>query len=177
MTVIVRGTSDASALAAAVRAQVHDLDQSLPVGQVEMLPDVVSASAGPQRFNTVILGSFAATALLLAALGIAGVLAISVSRRTQEMGVRMALGAQRGDLLRLVIGQGMTLAIAGLLIGGPVAFVLSRFMSTLLFEISPRDPMTFGAVSTLLVVVALLACYIPARRATRVDPMIALRYE
>jgi len=177
MTVIVRGTSDASALAAAVRAQVHDLDQSLPVGQVQMLPDVVSASAGPQRFNTVILGSFAATALLLAALGIAGVLAISVSHRTQEMGVRMALGAQRGDLLRLVIGQGMTLAIAGLLIGGPVAFVLSRFMSTLLFEISPRDPMTFGAVSTLLVVVALLACYIPARRATRVDPMIALRYE
>ena len=177
MTVIVRGTTDASVLAAAVRAQVHDLDPSLPVGQVQMLPDLVSASAGPQRFNTVILGSFAATALLLAALGIAGVLAISVSRRTQEIGVRMALGAQRGDLLRLVIGQGMTLAVTGLLIGGPVAFVLSRFMSTLLFEISPRDPMTFGTVSALLLVVALLACYIPARRATHVDPMIALRNE
>ena len=124
-----------------------------------------------------ILGSFAATALLLAALGIGGVLATSVSRRTQEMGVRMALGAQRGDLLRLVIGQGMALALAGLVIGGPAALILSRFMSTLLFEISPRDPITFAAVSALLVAVALLACYIPARRATRVDPMIALRYE
>ena len=177
MTVIVRGTTDPSTLAAAVRAQVHDLDPSLPVGQVRMLPDIVSASAGPQRFNTVILGSFAATALLLAALGIGGVLATSVSRRTQEIGVRMALGAQRGDLLRLVIGQGMALALAGLVIGGPAAFILSRFMSTLLFEISPRDPITFAAVSALLVAVALLACYIPARRATRVDPMIALRYE
>jgi putative ABC transport system permease protein len=142
-----------------------------------MLPDLVSASAGPQRFNTVILGSFAATALLLAALGIGGVLATSVSRRTQEIGVRMALGAQRVDLLRLVIRQGMTLVFIGLVIGAPAAFALSRFMSALLFDISPRDPLTFAAVSALLLSVAMLACYIPARRATRVDPMVALRYE
>jgi predicted permease len=177
MTIIVRGTTDPPSLASALRAQVHDLDPSLPVGHVRMLPDVVSESAGPQRFNTVILGSFAATALLLAALGIGGVLATSVSRRTQEIGVRMALGAQRVDLLRLVIRQGMTLVFIGLVIGAPAAFALSRFMSALLFDISPRDPLTFAAVSALLLSVAMLACYIPARRATRVDPMVALRYE
>jgi len=141
------------------------------------MTEVVSASTGPQRFNTVLLGSFAAIALLLAAIGIAGVLATSVSRRTQEIGVRLALGAQRGDLLRMVVRQGMVLAMSGLLMGLAAALLLTRWLSSMLFQVTPRDPVTFGGVALILVSVALLACYIPARRATRVDPIVALRYE
>lgn len=177
LKLIVRGQADPLALTAAVAAQVRELDPSLPVAQVRTMAEVVAESAGPQRFNTVLLGVFAATALVLAALGIAGVLATSVSRRTQEFGVRMALGAQRGDLLRMVIRQGMTLALLGLTVGVPAAWALTRLMSSLLFEISPHDPLTFGVVASVLVAVAFAACYIPARRATRVDPMVALRHE
>jgi putative ABC transport system permease protein len=175
--VIVRGQADPAAMASAVVAQGREIDPSLPLAQVRTMAEVVSESAGPQRFNTILLGGFAALALVLASLGIAGVLATSVSRRTQEIGVRMALGAQRGDLLRMVIRQGMLLAILGVSLGVPVAFGVTRLMSSMLFEVSPRDPVTFGGVAMLLIAVAFVACYIPARRATRVDPIVALRYE
>ena len=162
-------------LATIVQARIRDLDPSLPVTAVRTLEQVVETSTAPQQFNTVLLAAFGLLALLLAALGIGGVLATSVSRRTQELGIRMALGARRGTLLRMVLGEGVALAVIGLGLGLPVAFALTRLMSTLLFEVSPRDPLTFAAVGALLLVVALLASYIPARRATAIDPMAALR--
>ena len=171
----VRTKIDPASLATAIRGQIRDIDPSLPVTQVQTMVQVVQASTGPQRFNTVLLGSFASVALLLAALGIGGVLAISVSRRTQEMGVRMALGAQPLDIVRMVIRQGMLLVAIGSTIGVLAAFGLTRLMSSLLFEIKPYDPLTFLSVGGILLSVAVLACYIPARRATRVDPMVALR--
>jgi putative ABC transport system permease protein len=177
LKVSARTTLDPESIAASLRAQIRELDASLPVTELKTMTDVVSASTGPQRFNTVLLGSFAAIALLLAAIGIGGVLATSVSRRTQEIGVRMALGAQRGDLLRMVVRQGMVLAMSGLLMGLAAALLLTRWLSSMLFQVTPRDPVTFGGVALILITVALLACYIPARRATRVDPIVALRYE
>ena len=175
MKVSVRTEIDPISLASAVQAQIRALDPSLPVTAVRTLEEVVRTSAAPQRFNTVVLASFGILALLLAALGIGGILATSVSRRTQELGIRMALGARRPALLRMVLGEGMTLALLGLAIGLPVVYAVTRLMSTLLFEVSPRDPLTFAAVGVLLVTVALLASYIPARRATGIDPMAALR--
>jgi predicted permease len=177
MKIAVRTEGEPAALTSTVREQIRRLDPSLPVTGVQTLEEVVDSSAGPQRFNAVLLGSFALLALLLAALGIGGVLATSVSRRRQEIGVRMALGAQRRDVLRMVLREGMFLVLGGLAVGLPVAVLLTRLMSTLLFEISPRDPATFAAVSGLLLTVAILACYIPARRATRVEPVVALRQD
>src|SRR6185436_14081094 len=177
LKLIVRTATEPSSLAAAIREQIREIDPSLPVTEVQTMVQVVRASTGPQRFNTVLLGSFAGVALLLAGLGIAGVLATSVSKRTQEMGVRMALGAQPVDLVRMVVRQGMLLAAVGMAIGVVAAFALTRLMGSLLFEIKPYDPITFLAVAAVLLSVAMLACYIPARRATRVDPMVALRYE
>jgi putative ABC transport system permease protein len=124
-----------------------------------------------------LIAAFALLALLLAALGIAGVLATSISRRAQELGVRMALGAQRPDLLRMVLREGMTLVVLGLAMGLPIAFALTRLISSLLFEVSPTDLMTFAAVPVLLVLVALTACYIPARRAITISPLAALRHD
>jgi predicted permease len=177
LKISVRVSHDPTDLATAVRSHIRALDPSLPLTAVETMDQIVEKSAGPQRFNTILLGSFASIALFLAALGIGGVLATSVSRRTHEIGIRMALGARRPDVIRMVVTQGMALAGAGLLIGLPASFALMRLMSTLLFEISPRDPLTFASVTALLIAVALVACYLPARRATRVDPMVALRYE
>jgi putative ABC transport system permease protein len=175
MKVSARTALEPLALAASVREQIRALDPALPVTNVQTMNDVIATSAGPQRFNALLLGSFALLALVLAALGVGGVLATSVSRRRQEIGVRMALGAQRADVVRMVIRQGMGLALAGLVIGLPAAIALTRLMASLLFEITPRDPVTFGAVTGLLVAVAALACYIPARRATRIEPIAALR--
>jgi putative ABC transport system permease protein len=138
---------------------------------------VVRTSTFPQRFNTVLLGSFACLALLLAALGIAGVLATSVSRRTQEIGVRMALGAQKRDVMRMIVRQGLTLTLLGLAIGLLAAFAVTRLMASLLFGVSPRDPATFAGVAGVLLAVALAACYVPARRAMAVDPIEALRHQ
>jgi putative ABC transport system permease protein len=173
----VRTPLEPTALASAVRAEIRELDPSLPISALQPMTAVVSASAAPQRFNTVLIASFGGLALLLAALGIAGVLATSVSRRTQELGLRLALGAQANDLLRMVIRQGMALALIGLALGLPVAFALTRLMSSLLFETSPHDPVTYASVAALLVAVALVACYVPARRAMRVEPVVALRHE
>lgn len=177
LKISVRSAAEPLSLAAAVRAQVRALDPSLPVSAVQTLEGVVRASAAPQRFNAIVLGSFAALALLLAALGIAGILAVSVSRRTQELGLRMALGAQRPWLLLMVVREGMILAVTGLIIGLAAAFGLTRMIASLLFEVRAWDPATFASVAALLLAVASVACYVPARRATSVDPIAALRRE
>jgi predicted permease len=174
---VVRTTGDPSLVAAAVSGAVRDLDPALPIFRMQVMSDLVADSLVRPRFLSILLGVFSAIALALAAVGIYGVMAYSVSQRTQEIGVRMALGARTSDVLKMILGQGIKLAGAGVVIGLAGAFALTRVMSTLLFEVSVTDPTTFAAVVTLLAVVALLACYIPARRATRVDPIVALRVE
>jgi putative ABC transport system permease protein len=164
-------------VASALGSQVRAIDASLPVAQVKTMTAVVEASLDPQRFNTLLLGGFAGVSVILAAVGIGGVLSTVVSRRTQEIGVRLALGAQRTDVLRMVIRQGMTLALCGLAIGVPAAFFATRFMAGLLFSVGPRDFLSFAGATAALLGVAFAACYLPARRATRVDPMVALRWE
>jgi putative ABC transport system permease protein len=141
------------------------------------MDDVVSASVAQPRLITQLVGSFAILALLLAAIGIYGVMAYSVTQRTHEVGIRLALGAQPRDVLALLMVQGMRLVFLGVVLGVVVSLVLTRLLATLLYGTSVRDPLTFAGVSALLVAVALLACYIPARRAMRVDPIVALRYE
>jgi len=152
-----------------------DKDQAL--GQFQSLQRVVDGSVAPQRFNTLLLAAFAVVALALAAVGIYGVMGYSVMQRTHEIGIRIALGAQKRNVLSLVIGQGMKLALIGVCVGVLAALALTRVMKGLLFEVKPTDPLTFTGVSVLLVGIALFACWLPARRATKVDPMEALRYE
>ena len=164
-------------MAPGVRAAMARVDPGVPLFGVRTMEERMAQTLETARFNAILLGSFALLALLLAALGVGGVLATSVSRRRQEIGVRLALGAQRGDVVRLVVRQGMVLAIAGVAIGLPVSFALTRLISSLLFEVTPRDPITFAAVTTLLIGVAAVACYLPARRATRIEPIVALRQE
>lgn len=174
---VVRTSGDPSLIAPAVRAAVRDLDPALPIYGLQTMSDAVADSLVRPRFLSLLLAAFSAIALMLAAVGIYGVMAYSVSQRTQEIGVRMALGARSTDVLKMVLGQGTKMAAIGVGIGLVGAFALTRVMSTLLFEVSVTDPVTFAAVIALLAIVALLACYIPARRATKVDPMVALRYE
>jgi putative ABC transport system permease protein len=138
---------------------------------------VVSGSLKDWRFHAVLLGIFAALALVIAAIGVYGVISYSIAQRTHEIGIRLALGAQRRDVLRLVVSQGARLALAGIAVGVLAAIGLTRLMASLLYGVTPTDPVTFIAVAILLLIVALVACYIPARRAMRVDPMVALRYE
>jgi predicted permease len=177
MSLVVRTTANPEQIASAVRADVAGLDPTVPVAYVITMDQLLVKSVSGPRFSTELLGGFAALALVLAAIGIYGVLAYSVARRTHEIGVRVALGAQRGQVLRFVIGHGAKLALIGVGIGIVASLALTRLMSSLLFQISATDPLTFVAVAALLFGVALAACYIPARRATKVDPMIALRYE
>jgi putative ABC transport system permease protein len=177
MNFVVRTDGDPQALVAGVRGAVREVDPSLPVFGLRPMSEVVARSMVQPRFLSLLLATFAAIALFLAAIGIYGVMAYSVARRTQEIGVRMALGAQRLHVLRLVFGQGFVLLAIGTAIGLGGAFALTRLMHSLLFEITPTDPLTYSAVVGLLSLVALLACYIPARRATKVDPLVALRYE
>lgn len=175
--VVVRSTLSAGAIAAAVRTETHNIDRNLPVTDIESFPEAVHASVAEPRFRTVLLGLFSAIALLLAAIGIFGVISFSVSRRTREIGVRMALGATRASIRRLVIGESARLVLFGLAAGVPAALILTHFLSALLFGIAPTDPLTFAGVALLLLLVALLAAYLPARRAMRVDPIVALRCE
>jgi ABC-type antimicrobial peptide transport system permease subunit len=161
----------------AIRREVGALDPALPVTEIQTLNDVVGASVAPQRFNAALLGGFAAVALLLAALGIAGVLAISVAQRTQEIGIRLALGAQPQTVLRMIVREGMLLVAAGLAIGVPAALAAARLMRSLLFETAPHDLRSFTAAAAVLCAVALAACAIPALRASRVSPVSALRID
>jgi putative ABC transport system permease protein len=174
---VIRTASDPAALAEAAIAEVHKFGPNLPVTHVITLDTLFSDSVSPRRFSTFLLGVFAGLALLLAAMGIYGVMGYVVSLRTNEIGIRMALGAQPRDIWRLVIGRGAQLALAGVALGIVGAFALTKLISSLLYGVKPTDPLTFGGVALLLVSVALLACYVPARRAMRVDPMVALRYE
>ncbi|HEX8144775.1 MAG TPA: ABC transporter permease [Pyrinomonadaceae bacterium] len=177
MTLVVRTASDPQTMASVARREVQTIDQSLPVSNVRSMEEVVSNSVSQRRFSMTLLGLFATVALLLAAVGIYGVMAYSVAERVHEIGIRIALGAQGRDILRLIVGQGMILTLAGVALGLAGAFLLTRLMSSLIYGVSATDPLTFAGVSLSLSAVALLACYIPARRATRVDPMEALRYE
>jgi putative ABC transport system permease protein len=173
----VRTSSDPTAVVANLRQIVRSLDPEVPLFQVRTMQDVLSESIAPRRFNLLLLASFAGLALLLASIGIYGVMTYSVSQYTHEIGIRMALGAKAGDVLQLIVRQGMGLVLIGLGIGAAGALALTRVMSSLLFDVKPGDPLTLTSVSLLLGAVAFAASYIPARRATRVDPMIALRYE
>jgi putative ABC transport system permease protein len=177
LSVAVRAEGNPASLASALRATVWGLDRELAIAQIRTMDQVISESTAPRRFNLILLVAFAALAVALAAIGIYGVISYSVAQRTHEIGIRMALGAQRGDVLRQVVGQGMLLMGAGVIIGIVGALALTRFLTSLLYEVKPTDPVTFAAVSMLVAGVALLASYFPARRATKVDPMVALRYE
>jgi putative ABC transport system permease protein len=177
MQLVVRTTIDPGALTGPARQVIHALDPDVPVHNVATMRQLVSASTAQRRFTLALIAVFAAVALLMAAIGLYGVMAYSVTRRRQEIGIRVALGAQSADVLRLVVGRGLRLVALGLALGVAAALITTRLMKKLLFEVSATDPVTFAGVALLLALVALLACYIPARRATKVDPMIALRTE
>jgi putative ABC transport system permease protein len=175
--VVARGDHDTGTLASLVKSQIWKIDNRIPVTKVLTMSEVMAASVAAQRFNVLLFGLFAGVAMLLAGVGIYGVMSYSVTQRTHEIGVRMALGASSGDVLKMILRQGAVVTLAGLGVGLAGAFALTRLMSSLLYGVTATDPATFAIISVALVVVALAACYIPARRATRVDPMIALRYE
>jgi putative ABC transport system permease protein len=177
MGLVIRTAGDPAAFATTLRREVQALDKDQPIYSVRTMDDVVANSLGTRRVSMQLFAVFAIAALLLAAVGISGVMAYSVTQRTQEIGIRMALGAQGGDVLRMVVRQGMTLALIGIGVGLAGAFGLTRVLANLLFGVKATDPVTFIAISLLLTFVALLACYLPARRASRVDPLVALRAE
>jgi len=177
MSVAIRSSRPAGDLAAEVKRQTWNIDRQIPVSLVQSMDELLGASLAEQRFNMSLLGLFATLALVLAAVGIYGLMSYAVGQRTHEIGIRVAIGAQRRDVLGLVVAEGAKLALLGIIAGIAFALVLTRFMTSLLFEVAPTDPTTFFGVALLLALTGLLACYIPARRATKVDPMVALRYE
>ena len=177
MTIFLRGHFDTASIPEQVRTQVQAVDPTLPVFGAQTLTQTVSDSLAQRRFSMEMITSFAATALLLATLGIYGVISYMVSECTREIGVRIALGAQRSDVVRLFLRDGMSFIIVGLPIGLAAAFALTRLLSSLLFGVKATDPLTFASAAVLLALVAFAACQIPARRALRVDPMTALRTE
>jgi ABC-type antimicrobial peptide transport system permease subunit len=177
MNVVVRSTLPLESLARVVRENVNALDRTLPIVRLRTMDDVFSDSIARQRFLAQLLGIFAGLALALAAVGTYGVLSYLVTERQREIGIRMALGADRASVLSLVLKQGLSTTVIGLVLGVGGALVLTRLATSLLFEVRPTDPLTFGVVAGVITLVALLACVVPARRATRVDPMVALREE
>jgi putative ABC transport system permease protein len=177
MTLLVRTTGEPMSIAGSMRNEIAALDGRVPIGKVRTMETITAESVAQPRFRTLLLGLFGIAALLLASVGIYGVMSYAVTQRTHEIGIRMALGAQVSDVRRLVIGNGMTLALVGVGIGLAGSFALTRLMASLLFGVTATDAATFTAVSGGLIAVALAACYIPARRATKVDPLVALRYE
>jgi putative ABC transport system permease protein len=177
MFLVVRSESDPAALAGAVKARVWSVDPRIPLTRVLTMEEVAAASVEGRRFQMTLLGVFALVSLLLAAVGVYGLVSYSVGRRAREIGIRMALGARRRDIFRLVVRQGLLLASVGLVAGLAVAFALTRLLAGLVYGVSPTDPLTYAALSLCLLLVALVACLVPARRATSIDPLIALRYE
>jgi putative ABC transport system permease protein len=177
MTLMVRTDADPAALAAAIRNEVWTVDKDVPLADIQPLAQVVSESISRPRATMLLLAVFAGVAMLLGSIGIYGVVAYAVAQRTQEIGIRMALGASSRDVLRMEIGQGMRLILTGMVLGIGGALAATRALESLLFGVSATDALTFAVVALLLALVALLACWIPARRAARVDPMVALRYE
>jgi len=177
MTVVMKTAVPPVSLSDAVKAQVASIDPNLPLSNVRTLDEIVAKSVSQQRFYVTLLGVFASVALVLAAIGIFGVLSYAVSQRTREIGIRMALGAQGRSVIRLIVWQAMLLVAAGVAAGTAAALYLSQTMTKMLFSITPTDPATFASVAGVLVAVALFASYLPARRATKVDPIVALRAE
>lgn len=177
MTIVMRTAGDPATLASAARAAVWGIDPEQPVSEVRTLDQILNRSLAARRFNMLLLAVFAATALALATVGLYGVVAYSIARRTREFGGRLALGAQPRDLVRLVLAHGLGLTLAGLVVGLFVSLAATRALSTMLYEVSATDPVTFGAISAVLALVAAVASYLPARRAMRVDPLVALRSE
>jgi predicted permease len=174
---LVRTSLDPGSLSAAVRNAIHEIDKTIPIYDVATMSERIGDQTARSRFTGWLMSIFAGIALVLATVGLYGVMSYAVTRRTQEIGVRMALGASRGSVLLLVLRQGMPLILAGIGIGLAVSFGLTRLISTLLYGVTPTDAFTFGSVSASLVLVALFACWLPARRASRVDPIHALRHE
>jgi len=177
MSLVIRGAGDPLAHVTTVRSAIRQIDPQVPIYDVTALTEALSDSLGSRRFNMYLLGCFAAIAVTLACVGLFGVLAYLVSQRTRDIGIRLALGASRADVFKLIVGQGMALAVAGAALGVGGALLAARVIKTLLFSVDPRDPLTFATVPLVLLMVAVLACYIPARRALRVDPLVALRAE
>jgi putative ABC transport system permease protein len=177
ITLVVRAAGDPAALANTVKSTVWSLDRNLPISEVLTMDGVVADANAQPRFEMLLLAVFAAVALALAAVGIYGVMSYSVSRRTHEIGIRLSLGASRAGVMALVVRQGMSLALVGSAAGIVGSLLLSRLMTKMLYGVRPTDPLIFGGVAVVLGLVALAATYIPARRATRIDPMVALRYE
>jgi putative ABC transport system permease protein len=175
--VVIRTSLNPRSLEPAVKAVVADLDKDLPVVNLRTMDELMMEAVAPPRFRTILVSMFAVVGLLLAAIGIYGVMAYAVTERTHELGVRIALGADRGDVFRIVLGEAAWLAACGVGLGVAGALGATRLMQTLLFGVTPTDALTFAAIAMLLTATALVASYIPARRATRVDPMVALRYE
>jgi putative ABC transport system permease protein len=175
--IVQSSTTEPLSLAPSIRSEVAAMDPNVPVARINTMNQLLFKSVAQPRFRTLLVAVFSGMALLLAAIGIYGVMSYSVTQRTHEIGIRMALGAQRTDVLKLVVGQGMALTLIGVATGLAAAFLVTRFMESLLYGVTATDPVTFAAVALVLSAVALLACFIPARRATRVDPMIALRNE
>jgi putative ABC transport system permease protein len=175
LAIFLRGRLDPATLPQQARDMVQSLDQELPVFGAKRLPDVVSGSLAQRRFSMELVVLFALTALLLAGIGVYGTISYIVSGRTRDIGIRIALGAQRNTILHMVLRQGLALALAGTAVGLVGALIVSHLMAGLLYGVSPSDPLTFIGLAVLLFVVALAACYIPARRAMRVDPIVALR--
>lgn len=174
---VVRTVHEPKALVGAVQKEIQAVDREVAIGKTRTMTEVMSAAFAERRFALLLLGIFAAVALLLAVVGIYGVMTYAVMRRTHEFGIRMAMGAQSQHVMRLAISLGVKLVVIGVIIGLLSAFALTRLIASLLFGVSPTDPVTFAAVALLLAAVALLASYVPSRRATKVDPLVALRYE
>jgi putative ABC transport system permease protein len=177
MSLVVRTQRDSAELTRAVRVELDTLDKDQPIGNVRTMSQLVAKSLTQPRLSVQLLSGFAGLAIVLAAIGLYGVLAYNVTQRRREIGVRMSLGARPRDVLSLILGQGIKLALIGIAIGSVAALALTRVMRNLLYQVQPTDPMTFVAVSILLIGVAFFACWLPARRAASVDPMEALRHE
>jgi len=177
MSIVIRPVGDPRSLAGMIRDEFRALDRDLPPPEIQNMEELVARPLRQPRLQTLSAGIFATIALLLAALGLYGVISYSVIQRTHEIGIRMALGAQAGDVLRLVIRQGLALIMAGVVIGLAGTFALTRILKSLLYGVSEHDPLTFVSIALLLTGVALVACYLPARRATKVDPIVSLRCE